>query len=94
MDEFRKQMAQVAASFQVLGMATEANTKEIQHLAEQVSRRNGEILHELQVLRGTFASIETHLVRLFEEDATTKQDVADLKRRVEALEHRERPPAA
>lgn len=43
-------------------------------------------------LRGIFTSIETHLVKLFEEDEQRKADIADLKRRVEALE--KRSPAA
>jgi len=46
----------------------------------------------VQGLEGTFASIETHMVKLFEEDAKRKKDIKDLQRRVEALE--KKPPAA
>lgn len=49
-------------------------------------------LEETAALRGIFSSVETHLVRLFEEDTAMKARVEKVESRVDALERR--PPAA
>ena len=100
-------LAQVAASLQVLAANTQSNTSGIQGLAEELTRvsqdvnrladetgrRNASTLDEIQTLRGTFASIEQHLVKMFEQRAEDHVTLEDVVKRVEALEQ-SRPPAA
>lgn len=100
MDELKRALTQVAASLQVLGANTEANTKGIQvlaedvtRLAEETARRNASTQEELQALRGTFASIEVHLVKLFEEQTEGLKRWKELEKRVEALERKQSPAA-
>jgi len=72
MDELRKNLAAIAASLQVLGANTLANTADHQRMAQDLQRmaeRGRETQEVVQSLRGTFASIEQHLVKLFENDA-------------------------
>lgn len=55
---------------------------------QQMSERSRETEEAVQNLQGTFASIEVHLVKLFENDAATRASLADVLRRVEALEQK------
>jgi len=81
----------------------ENNTQDLHRVSEslekmservkRMSERSRETEEAVQQLRGTFASIETHLVSLFERDAETQTWKAAMEARVEALEKKQ-PPAA
>lgn len=96
MDELKKNLATVAASLQVLAANTTANTEDLKEATkrmEAMERRSKSTAEAVQSLQGTFASIETHLVKLFELDAELRDAWKDLARRVDALEKKQ-PPAA
>lgn len=96
MDELRKNLANVAASLQVLAANTTANTRDLEKMTqdlEKMARRSEETEKAVQELRGTFASIERHLVKLFERDAEMQAWKGQVEARLEALE-KPTPPAA
>lgn len=107
MDDLRKSLASIAASLHVLGANTKENTEDLQGLSKTVTEmatlmtarmdlmaaRNRQTEEAVRNLQGTFASIEMHLVKLFETDEELKREVQGIKQRVEALEKRQ-PPAA
>jgi len=91
MDELRKNLAAIAASLQVLGANTLANTADHQRMAQDLQRmaeRGRETQEVVQSLRGTFASIEEHLVKLFENDAAIQAWRKQVEARLEAIEKR------
>ena len=81
----------------------DAVEQDIQRMSTSIQRMSGE-LHRMtdrnrqteeavQALQCTFASIERHLVKLFEEEAEMKARVAEHEARLNAIERR-MPPAA
>lgn len=103
MDDLRRTLTRIAASLTVLGANTKANTEDLEQVSkdlvkmgtnvELMATRNKLTEEAVQDLRGTFASIEQHLLKLFEQDAAMKSWMAAMEARVEALEKRQ-PPAA
>lgn len=89
LNELKKSLAAIAASLQVVGANSSANTQAL----EQMARRNRDTDVELQNLRGAFSRIDRHLVRFFEAQAEIRQWRDDIELRVQALERRQ-PPAA
>lgn len=103
MDELRKSLTAVAAALQALGGNTKelagdvrVTTERVEDLAGDLKRMTSRVTlmdENITTLKGTFASIEVHLVKLFESDAERRAEQEALKaqwqelaRRVEALE--------
>lgn len=66
---------------------------DLKHDLEMARREMRSLVDGVQRLEGTFASIERHLVKLFEHDAQTQARLEQMEARIEALEKRQ-PPAA
>lgn len=103
MEKLKKDIALIAASLEALGANVKANTEDQKRMAEDQKRMaedmdkmaaRGRLMDEdLQSLKGTFASLGEHLIRLFERDAEMRAWREHMEARVEALE-RKQPPAA
>ncbi|MCE7873124.1 hypothetical protein DYH09_22485 [bacterium CPR1] len=103
MEKLKKDIALIAASLEALGANVKANTEDQKRMADDQKRMaenldqmaaRGRLMDEdLQSLKGTFASLGEHLIRLFERDAEMRAWREHMEARVEALE-RKQPPAA
>lgn len=74
--------------------AANARLAALEETQKLMLRAQNEALKETSELRGIFSSIETHLVKLFEADQEAAKWREAVEHRLEALEHREHPPAA
>lgn len=103
MENLKKDIALIAAPLEALGANVKANTEDQKRMADDQKRMaedlgrmagRGRLMDEdLQSLKGTFASLGEHLIRLFERDAEMRAWREHMEARVEALE-RKQPPAA
>ena len=73
--------------------AASARLAALEETQKMMLRAQTEAMTETTALRGIFASIEGHLVRLFESDQKMQAWAEAMERRVQALESRQ-PPAA
>jgi chromosome segregation ATPase len=89
MDELKADLKQVGRY--LLSLAGEVTETRIE--LKRLDARFESMETTVQGLQGTFASIEVHLVKLFEEEAATRSRLDRLESRMEALEN-QRPPAA
>lgn len=91
--EDQKRMAEEQKRMAEHQMRMAEDQKRMAVTLEGMGARGKLMDEDLQSLRGTFASIGEHLIRLFERDAEMRAWRETMEARVEALEKRQ-PPAA
>ena len=89
MDQLKSDLQKMRSHIDELESAQKMTLRELDMVKKSVR-----LAHEATVeMRGAFASIETHLVKMFQEDVATKARIDQMEARLQALE-KGRPPAA